>query len=640
MYIFVDYTVGTPTIRTMLLLMRRMLLCAWPLLVCGAATVRGQGGPILGSVTVKSPDGKIALTVSPGAQMTYTVAWEARTIVKDAALGISVDGHNLGLNARVTAPPPVQPLVQTFPVRGVHTTGTARCNAAIVELASGDPAMAWTLEMRVFNDAVAYRYNVPGSGKHHIDGESTAWNLPTDSVLWYLGGKNRSYEDRFKSKPVGDFPVDAEIMAMATAVLPGGGYAMMTEANLVNYSDMALVAAPGGTFKASFHDDPQGWVQESGGPVVSPWRVTLLAADLDTLVNQDVLRSLCPPPTVDFSHATYIRPGRSIWHWLTGGAPKLEEQPTWIDGAHQMGFEYYLVDDGWKRWDTGGEKAWDALGSVVRYGKTKGVDVWAWVGAGEVFHPKDRETYFQHAKRIGIVGLKIDFPQPASYAWVNWYDDTLRDAARLGLMVDFHGAVKPSGRDRTWPNEMTREAIAGREQGRNPASHDTALPFTRFVQGNADYTPVLFDPAKLNGSSMAYELAMGVVYTSPYFCYGDNPKRYLESDAADVLKHLPPLWDETRVLPGSRIGELAAFARRNGKEWFVGMINGDKAHEEPVPLGFLAAGKYRLVELADSADDNKVFVRTERVVTREDVLKAPLRKSGGYVAWLQPQTGP
>ena len=236
--------------------------------------------------------------------------------------------------------------------------------------------------------------------------------------------------------------------------------------------------------------------------------------------------------------------------------------------------------------------------------------------------------------------MKIDFPQPASYPWVNWYDETLRDAARVGLMIDFHGAVKPTGRDRTWPNEMTREAIAGREQGRNPASHDTALPFTRFVQGNADYTPVLFDPARLNGASMAYELAMGVVYTSPYFCYGDNPKRYLESDAADVLKRLPPLWDETRVLPGSRIGELAAFARRSGKEWFVGMINGDEERTETVPLDFLVAGKYRLVELADSPDDNKVFVRSERIVTRADALKAPMRKDGGYVAWLQPQPGP
>ena len=600
-----------------------------------AAVVRGEGVP---DMTLKSPDGKIVFTLTAGDQMKYSVIWNSRTIVKDATLGISVDGDDLGTKARVDRFAQVQPLDEKFPVRGVHAVGVTHCQSAVLAITSGAHAKAWNLEVRLFNDAVAYRYNVPGGGKHRVDGESSSWNLPAGTELWYLGGKNRSYEGKFKVAPVGGMEPGAEIMAMATAVLPeGGGYAMMTEANVVNYSDLALVAAPDNTLKASFHDDPQGWVQESGGPVVSPWRVTLLAADLNVLVNQDVLRSLCPPPSVDFSHATYIRPGRSIWHWLTGGAPKLEEQHTWVDGTKQMGFEYYLVDDGWKRWVNGGESAWDALAELVRYAKTQNVSIWAWVGAGDVHDPKVREEYFQHAKRIGIVGLKIDFPKAPNYEWVNWYDETLRDAARVGLMIDFHGATKPSGRDRTWPNEMTREAIAGREQGRNPASHDTALPFTRYVVGNADYTPVLFDPKRLNGASLAHELAQAVVFTSPYLCYGDNPKRYLESEAVEVMKNMPSLWDETRVLPASRVGSLAAFARRNQKQWFIGMINGENAHEESVPLTFLGIGNYRLVELSDSPDANAAFVRKERVVSSLDTLKATLRKDGGYVAWLQPE---
>ena len=593
--------------------------------------------PRSADMTLKSPDGKIVFLLTAGDQMKYSVVWNGKPIVKDATLGISIDGDDLGVKAQVDRFPQLQLLDDKFPVRGVHPVGATRCQSAVIGITRGAHAKTWNLEVRVFNDAVAYRYNVPESGKHRIDGESTSWNLPAGSELWYLPGKNRSYEDKFRMGRVGEFAPGTEIMALATAVLPGGGYAMMTEANVVNYSDLALMPAPDNTFKAFFHNDQQGWIQESGGPVVSPWRVTLLAADLNALVNQDVLRSLCPPPSVDFSHASYIRPGRSIWHWLTGGAPKLEEQHTWVDGTKQMGFEYYLVDDGWKRWANGGESAWNALAELVRYAKSQNVDIWAWVGAGDVHDPKVREEYFQHAKRIGIVGLKIDFPQPANYEWVNWYDETLRDAARVGLMIDFHGATKPSGRDRTWPNEMTREAIAGREQGRNPSSHDTALPFTRYVQGNADYTPVLINPKKLSGCSVAYEVAMGVVYTSPYLCYGDNPKQYLESPAVEVLKNMPSVWDETQVLPGSRIGELAAFARRNQKQWFIGMVNGDNAHEESVPLTFLGIGDYRLVELEDSPETNNVVVRRERIVTRSDTLKAPLRKDGGYVAWLQPR---
>ena len=124
----------------------------------------------------------------------------------------------------------------------------------------------------------------------------------------------------------------------------------------------------------------------------------------------------------------------------------------------------------------------------------------------------------------------------------------------MQLMIDFHGAVKPTGRERTWPNELTRESIAGREQGKSPAVHDLTLPFLRYVQGHADFTPTLFIPDRLSGSSFAHELAMAIVFTSPYLCLGDNPKNYLKCEATDVLKALPFVWDETRVLTGSEIG--------------------------------------------------------------------------------------
>ena len=592
-----------------------------------------------GDFTVKSPDGKIVVVVAPGERLKYSVVWSGKPIIQDAALGITIDGDDLGMKTRMNLAPQIQLLDDHFPVRGVHAVGRTRCNSALIALTGGEPSTDWTLEIRAFDDGVACRYIVPGDARRHIEGESTAWNLPSGSILWYLGGKNRSYEDHFHNKPIEELEPGTEIMAMATAELPAsGGYAMIAEANLVHYSDLALEASGANTLRAVFHDDPQGWTQDAGA-VVSPWRVTLLAPDLNTLVNCDIIRSLCPAPSADFEHADYIRPGRSLWHWLVSGRPKPEEQHAWIDGARQMGFEFYLVDAGWKNWDGGGEKAWKTLAGVANYAKSQNVGLWAWVAAHEVSDPAQREEYFQHARRIGLAGLKIDFPDAPGYRWVNWYDDTLRDAARAGLMVDFHGAVKPTGRDRTWPNEMTREAIAGREYGKNPASHETALPFVRYVQGNADYTPTMFDPAKLKGSSLAHELAMSIVYTSPFLCYADAPKRYLQSDAVEVIEHTPATWDATTVLPASRIGKLAAFARRHGDQWFVGIINGGDAHEETVPLDFLGAGNYRLVELADSPDGNDAFKRSERVVTRMDSLHAPLRQDGGYVAWLQPVTG-
>ncbi|HEX7654458.1 MAG TPA: glycoside hydrolase family 97 catalytic domain-containing protein, partial [Verrucomicrobiae bacterium] len=244
--------------------------------------------------------------------------------------------------------------------------------------------------------------------------------------------------------------------------------------------------------------------------------------------------------------------------------------------------------------------------------------------------------YFQRAKAMGIVGLKIDFPHAANVAWVNWYEDTLVDAAKCELMIDFHGALKPSGRERTWPHELTREAIAGREQGKSPSLHDLTLPFLRYVQGHADFTPTLFMPDRLKGSTYAHELAMAVDFTSPFLCYGDDPRHYLGNDAEAVIKALPSVWDETRVLPGSEIGEQVRFARRHGTDWFVGVLNDQKPRRDSLALDFLGAGRYQLMEWADVPGSEAKFQRTERVVTRKDSLTLPLATDGGYVAWLRP----
>lgn len=582
---------------------------------------------------VKSPDGNIALTLTTGAHLNYTVKFHGRLVVEPSSLGVTVDGQDLGQNTAFAGKSQSTEIRETYATRGVHAVAENHCRSAVIPLSSGHGA--WQLEVRVFNDGVAYRYRLPGSGQRHIDAEASAWTLPIGSIIWSQSAGNTSYEARYEPAIVGQQPNDLPIMAPATVKLAGGaGYAMLTEANLVNYSDLSL-RVNSNSFKAFFHNSPQGW--DATGEIVSPWRVTILAADLNTLVNSDILKNLCPPPVPELANASWIRPGRSTWGWLSCYcAPSLDEQKAWIDRTKELGFEYYLIDDGWRDWNGGGDNAWTALAELVKYAKAQGVDIWAWVHCKYVHQPAERLAYFQRAKSIGLVGLKIDFMEPADADWVNWYDDTLRVAAAQQLMIDFHGAVKPTGRERTWPNEMTREAIAGREQGKSAAVHDATLPFLRYVQGHADFTPTLFMPDRLKGSSFAHELAMAIVFTSPYLCLGDNPKNYLKSEALDVLKALPPVWDETIVLPGSEIGEQAVFARRKGSQWFIGAFNGQLPRRESLPLNFLGQGKYRLVELADSPERNDAFVRTERTVTAKDKLTMPLRKDGGYVAWLKP----
>lgn len=602
--------------------------------LCAVWTL-AMSGVFAKELRVDGPNRDITITIAsaPNDPLTYSVQYKKKTALLPSTLGIVVEGQNLGQNVtwgRTTT----RNVQEKYATRGVHSVALNRYRETDLAMET-DTGVKWWLEMRVFGDGLAYRYRVPGSGKRQVGSEVSAWRLPTGSTLWYQSNKNKSYEAPYEQGQVEQFSPGTTLATPATVKLPNGaGYAMMTEANLINYSDMALQVNGPNTFSALFDNDSSGWT--TTGEIVSPWRVTLLTPDLNGLVNSDIIRNLCPPPAPALVGADWIQPGRSTWHWLITGSPKLEQQRQWVDWTKQLGFEYYIIDDGWKRWQAEGKDAWACLKDVADYARSQNVRVFAWVNSHELLDSPSRLAYFQKAKAAGVVGLKIDFPHEANAEWVQWYDDTLREAAQAQLMVDFHGAVKPTGRERTWPNELTREAVRGRENGKQSPLHDTALPFVRYVQGSADFTPGEFRADHLTHSSWAHELAQAVVYTSPLLCFGGSPEDYLKNPAVDVIKALPATWDETVVLPGSEIGKMAAFARRKGDVWFIGVINGDEERPLPVNLGFLDKGTYRVEQFGDSPERPDGWSQAEGRETRKGTLMVNLRPNGGFVARLTP----
>ncbi len=590
------------------------------------------------AATVTSPNSNLVGTVViTSGRLTFSVAYKGQTVVKPSALGVTVATQDLGL-ASALGTPTTQTISETYSLKGGHSTATNNCNVASFPVTpTATSAPAWTLEVRAFNDGIAYRYNVPGSGSRTVTGETTQWILPTGGTIWYQDAGNSAYESTFVTSTVSALATNAQLRTTGVVQLTGTIplYVMMTEANLVGYSDLSLQYTASNTFKAVFLNDASGWTNT--GALLSPWRVTVVAPDLTTLVNTDILPNLCPAPTTALASATWIKPGRSAWEWLVQNHPIYATQTQWVDWTSQAGYEYYLIDDGWKNWTAPGLDAFGCIKTVADYARTKNVAVWAWVNSSDVTTAAQRATYFQNAKNAGLVGLKIDFPGAPNTTWVQWYDDTLTDAATYQLMVDFHGAVKPTGRERTWPQEVSREAISGREGGIRPAVHDTALPFTRFVQGHADYTPTDFRTFNLSTNTYGHELAQAIVYTSPFFCYGGDPADYMRNQAAELIKKIPSIWDQTVVLPGSVVGQTAAFARRTGNDWFVGAVNGATATTLTVNLSFLTAGvAYTLDEFADSSTTNAGWVRTRTSVTSTGSFSANLRATGGMVAHLVP----
>ena len=594
---------------------------------------------------VSSPNGSVAaeLVADDSGMLLYSVSLSGRIALELSPLGIVVDGRDLGAGVKL-GKPTRRSFSETYDFMGIHRTAVNKFNETVWPVLcakSGKELMK--LEMRAFDDGVAYRYSLPGGAPRKIARERSSWTIPRGAKLWYQVGVG-SYEGPYMSSSAENLPEGKTLCLPITAKLADGGYVMLTEANLFNYTDLGVRAVGGNRLEAYFHADKDGF--EQSGESVTPWRVTLVARDLNTLVNSDIVKNLCPPP-IDPSIAQkdFCRPGRCIWQWLPADSPVYSEQHDWYDKTKQLGFEYYLIDDGWRNWRDGEKDQWACLKEAISYGLSIGVKTAIWVHSKEVFNAETRLPYLKRVKECGAVGIKIDFMPPANYHWTQWYEDTRVDCAKVGLFVDFHGAVKPTGRERTWPHELAREAIRGHEwhitrYGRVlPQSHDCILPFCRSVQGRADYTPMVFEPRELVHFTWARELAQGLVFSAPFLCFGDRPGTYLKSPMAEFVKTIPAVYDETICLPGSEIGECAVFAKRSGGTWFLAAMNGDTGRTMKVDLSFLGPGKWKMLAFGDGTKRDKwgngVFAectKSEKTVGASDSLTLTMRDGGGFAA--------
>ncbi|WJH37503.1 glycoside hydrolase family 97 catalytic domain-containing protein [Paenibacillus sp. CC-CFT747] len=337
-----------------------------------------------------------------------------------------------------------------------------------------------------------------------------------------------------------------------------------------------------------------------------------------------------------------MRPGRSVWRWWSLGTGTPEQEREMIDCADQLGFEYTTMDEGWEAW----ENPWEELQKLTAYAGSKDIGVFVWKRSGEINDPQDNwkaiRDFFDKARNAGAAGLKIDFIDNESKAAIDFEIAALEKAAERRLMINFHGISKPTGESRTYPNEISREGIRGLElnkmkEGPIPAWHNAALPFTRFLAGHGDYTPVGF--SNRGETTYAHQLATMVVFTSPLQVVAENPAYLLEEESVraglEVLKAIPSVWEETRVLEPSAIGELAVFARRSGGIWFLGILNGkaERVTLERLSLSFLEDGvEYEVTEITDREKPHGLECKVSHEIALSDWTTVRMEPNGGYVA--------
>jgi alpha-glucosidase len=624
-------------------------------------------------ILVKSPDNKIVVTVNNGDVLSYSVAFNGKSIIERSSMGFEFKDEQSMKGGFTIEDQSIKTINETWipVVRSKHDRIVNNYTELLLKLKEKDGLMRkMELFVRAYNDGAAFRYKLSRAarvGDRQITKELTTFCIPGDPKAWvveYPKGYSSSNEAEFFEHPL-SYLGEKSIAGMPLLMEYGNNcWVAITEAKIDNYAAF-YIGTNGNTGQLSTKLVPLPGEQENGvkvrfsDEVFTPWRVLMVGETPGTLIESEIIQNLNDPCAI--ADPSWIKPGMSAWdHWWSGEVKM--EMPVirqYIDLASAMGWPYMLVDWQWYGKFNSPEAditKWApqiSMPEIIEYAKSKNVRIIVWLYSSDV----NRNAAFRNAFPLfhewGVAGIKIDFMDRDDQQMVNWYHDIIRCAAENHLLVDFHGAYKPDGIIRTWPNMITREGVMGNEyykfSNKMSPEHNVKLAFTRMLAGQMDYTPGGFlnvtkaqfkqqTPA-LVWNTRAAELSKFVIYESPLTVVCDHPDHILNQPGADFLKVVPTVWDDTRFL-GGYPGDYVALARRSGDMWFVGVMNDTIGKTINLKLDFLSEGRYEMESWSDTKNSDKIpaeLKKSEQKVTRADIVKVVMSKNGGRVMVIRPE---
>ncbi|MCX6333683.1 MAG: glycoside hydrolase family 97 catalytic domain-containing protein [Bacteroidia bacterium] len=605
--------------------------------------------PSLEQIYLASPNGTINLSLGNiNGQLTMSITLNGETIIDPSPLLMSVDESCITTGIKQIRIRKFS-ADETFPLAGLHSVAKNHFNGASVSFRHIKTGIKYSLEAKVFNDAVAFRFIVPGDENiSRAPDESTVFKLPLKSIAWYHD-LYMHYEGVHVKKLIDTIPAGQWAAPPLTVKLPDdAGYLSVTEADLIGYAGMALQSDGKNGFTVRLgHSHPASYpyvlrykkedverlshIAVIKGTITTPWRVIIAGTDLNTLVNSDAVYSLCPPPDkslfLEGAATEWVKPGRAVWRYLDGGGDQtLKNMKEFSRLASDLGFEYNILEGFWSKWPD------DSLKALVDYSKKLGVGIIVWKHSNTLYDQKARKELFQRCHDLGIAGLKIDFFDHEAKEVIDLYETILKETAALKLVCIFHGADKPTGLWRTYPNAMIYEGVKGMEASKllDRATHETTIPFTRMIAGPADYSVCHFGARRQN-TTWVHQTATAAIFSAPVITYAANPANILANPCAEMIRSIPAVWDETIVLPPSEIGELAIYAQRKGTTWFLSVINGLKPKTVRIPLSFLGLGSYNTLILKDNPENPADADISAGTAKSDDIIEIDLGAGGGYM---------
>lgn len=621
--------------------------------------------------TVDSPDSRITVNVETGTNTTYSVTFNGKMILNPSPISMTFDnGTVIGRNMEVkNVERSTQNQVLKPVVRQKSKQIIDHYNEMVLD------AENYKLYFRVYNDGLAYRFHTDFPDSLKVLNEEVIYCFPEDYNTLFPEERSMlsAQQPLFKPMKLSEIGTDRFCSTPILIKVDENARIFISESDLESYPGMFLRKQGKNELAGKFAavsledyktDDRQifptkraDYIARVNGTRNYPWRAMIVAENDANLITNQLIYKLAPEAEGDYS---WVRPGKIAWDWynaliLTGVDFKCginnDTYKYYIDFASKYGIEYVVIDDGWS-------EAWDVTKTIpeinmeelVAYGKKKNVDLILWVSWAP-FREKIDEA-FDKFSQWGIKGIKMDFMNRDDQEMVDFYYEVARKAAARKMLVDFHGAYKPTGWLRTFPNVLTSEGVAGLENHKwgnfVTPKHNVTLPFTRMVAGPMDYTPgaminfhekdhkIWFNlPASVG--TRCHQLGMYVVYESPLQMLADSPSNYYrEPVCMEFLSQVPVVWDETRVLKAS-VGEYVVVARRHGDTWYIGGMVGEKGQKFEIDLDFIKGNKTLTywedgVNVDMNAND---FARRVQKVKQGDKITITMYDGGGYAAIIK-----
>ena len=648
---------------------RFVLLCVVFFLFCSVG-IYGK------NIELKSPDGSLGVDIQLKDKIYYSVYAGNELLLKDCSMSLDLKDEVLGRSPKlrnIRRNSVDETVKREIPMKNAEVRN--HYNVLRMDM-DGD----YSVEFRAYDNGVAYRFITIKKGKREVLDEEYSINFP-DSYLAHLSQTESfktSCEVPYTHIKTTEYKNIDQMSYFPVLLETNNGYnILISEADLYDYPCMFIKSSGNNGFRSVFPKCPlefgedgdrsveilreADYIAKTSGSRNFPWRFFVISNDVRDIVSNEMVYNLSSPcELVDYS---WIKPGQVSWEWWNGATPygpdvnfvsgyNLDTYKYFIDFAARYDIPYILMDEGWalSTQDPYTPNPQVNVHEIVRYGKEKGVGVLLWLTWLTVEKHFD---LFKTFSEWGISGIKIDFMDRSDQWMVNFYERVVKAAAENHLVIDFHGAFKPAGLERRYPNLLSYEGVRGMEyMGNCIPENSLYFPFIRNAVGPMDYTPgamISMQPESYkaerpNAASIgtrAYQLALYVVFESAIQMLADNPTLYYRNqDCTEFITSVPVTWDKTEVLD-AKVGEYVVIARNKNRKWYVGAIcNGKETRRElTIDFSFLKESReYRMTSFEDGINAGNQamdYRKKESTVKSGDKIKIELARNGGWAAVLE-----